>query len=106
MTHSGSVSNRLKNLLPPGMMRAQICPLHSSNSKSPTFPKHLQSFRFMTDLHFNSENSMAVYPVSYILYSIVCGLGDGVTGTCGCGVLFFCAEMECIILPLSVNHFY
>ena len=55
---SGSHRKKFKNLFPPGTIILQIHPLHSSNSRSHTFPSFLHSFILITSLHFNSEKSI------------------------------------------------
>ena len=67
--YSGSLPNKEENLFLPGIMTLHIWPEHSSNSRSPIFPRHLQSFRLMTSLHFNSEKSIIPHP-EYTYHSI------------------------------------
>ena len=55
--YSGSLPNKEENLFLPGIMTLHIWPEHSSNSRSPIFPRHLQSFRLTTSLHFFAESN-------------------------------------------------
>jgi hypothetical protein len=53
------------------MIIAHICPLHSSNSRSQTFPRHLQSEALITSFLENSHKRMVHFPLfSVSLYFI------------------------------------